>query len=124
MAQPIPKSLLKILSTAWKPDPDFSFFESNFNGAENADRRAAPTFVRYQPEIDLNTFGFTFKYTEVEAIQRDGFLGDLIVKKNSEIGINEHAECAIHDFFGEVYEAWEKLQSRLQDVASSQSVID
>ena len=112
MSQPIPEALLQLLSQAWQRTGGVSEFEQGLACAASQHRE----YSHADTEENANS---AFSYREIESLRAAGLLDGLARGPSGALTVgvqlvDVHAEHAIADFCAEVYDAWDRLQRRLE----------
>lgn len=120
---PIPSAVLELLRQRWKPTEEgYSSFESQWNERENSkERQSRPSFYIYQKSTGDSANGFqALKLAEVKALAKLDAFAPMILEKSESYAVNEHLEHAIADFCSQVYDAFDQLQQRAEEIAAKQ----
>jgi hypothetical protein len=124
-ANRIPPAILKMLGeNEWIPTEGHSLFEQVWgDGADDyhRERQRDPAFY-YFLKRDLADDNNGVSGKEVEALSSLALFKGLIDAQPEHFAFNEHAQHALTDFCSEVYDAYRKLQARLQMARQKQWV--
>jgi hypothetical protein len=96
----IPQSVLNVLGVRWGTD------------GRHYERRS-PRYL-YRHDDSPNRINNGLKHSEVRALVADGVLANDWRGDGDAIAILEHEQHALCDFCSEVYDAWGRLQGRLE----------
>lgn len=107
MSQPIPAAVLQLLTEAWQRTGGVSEFEQGF--ARSAPEAAS--YVHGSADTDSDS---AFSRREIEMLRDAGLFEGLARQSGQTLATNAHAEHALADFCAEVYDAWDRLQGRLE----------
>lgn len=107
LTQPIPAAVLRLLVQAWQRTNGVSEFEAGFSVARPSNERYVHAAKSDNPES-------AFTFAEVEDLHASGIFDGLSHGTECLVAVNVHAEHALADFCSEVYEAWDRLQDRLE----------
>ena len=125
MAEPvtrIPPAILKMLGdNEWRPTDGHSLFDQVWGDEANGHHRGRqrdPSFYYFlKRDLAENNNGVSGR--EVEALSCLAVFKGLIDAQPEHFAFNEHAQHALTDFCSEVYDAYRKLQERLQMAGKS-----
>jgi hypothetical protein len=128
MAEPvnrIPPAILKMLGdNECRPTEGHSLFDQVWGDEANGhhrERQRDPSFSYFlKRDLAENNNGVSGK--EVEALSGLAMFKGLIDAQPEHFAFNEHAQHALTDFCSEVYDAYRKLQERLQMARQKQWV--
>jgi hypothetical protein len=101
----IPRSVLNLLGVRWRPT--VGGFDEH-----RCERRAHPSRYIHRPERSAPLNGL--RHSEVRALVADRVLTNDWRGNGDAIAINEHEQHALCDFCSEVYDAWDRLQTRIE----------
>lgn len=107
MSQPIPPAILQLLQQAWQRTGGVSEFEQGF--AEPASALAC-----YEHSGAGACPDSAFTDHEIGELLDAGVFAGLTRDTQQSRAVNIHAEHALADFCAEVYDAWDRLQGRLE----------
>ena len=107
LTQPIPAQVLQLLAQAWQRPGGVSEVEAGFAAAQ-------PSADRYLHEKQRDNPDSAFRVVEIEDLVASGLFEGLSSSTDGAFTVNVHAEHAVADFCSEVYEAWDRLQGRLE----------
>lgn len=107
LTQPIPGAVLRLLVQAWQRTNGISEFEAGFSAGQ-------PSAERYVHAAKSDNPESAFSFVEIEDLLSSGIFDGLSHGSDCLVAVNVHAEHALADFCSEVYEAWDRLQDRLE----------
>jgi hypothetical protein len=124
-ANRIPPAILKMLGdNEWRPTEGHSLFNQVWGDEANGhhrERQRDPSFYYFlKRDLAENNNGVSGK--EVEALSGLAMFKGLIDAQPEHFAFNEHAQHALTDFCSEIYDAYRKLQERLQMARQKQWV--
>lgn len=107
LTQPIPVQVLQLLKQAWQRPNGVSEFEAGFTATKPSAERYVHVDQRDNPDS-------AFRHDEIDDLVASGVFEGLVTAIGGGVAVNVHAEHALADFCSEVYEAWDRLQDRLE----------